>query len=391
MKHLCLLALLPLSAHLCFGQQIPIAAGEIGGLDAYRDSFSVDKIMFRAQLGPKPEERPEATYLTNFLSVNKMVDEERTPLDRLQEEIQALEYDYEALVERYWEEYGVNMVRFLVTNTSCSSLGINSDGCDEIRLQFTTLENLLLLKRRDYQLERFESGHALFFPVLQGQSSDVYYRSFLTSQFDLFSNSLVQLNNNGNTSLFSEVVSGTVGPVRVGLSTQVTSNIIALDSVGQIINDATRTNSLTKFLNGGGNINLAANFPIFHLGQEHIFWRIESNGRVGFDLPDFDDTDQFSTNYEVAARTYLLLSGKRSVSIDNSRVNFFVMATISAGGGNDYFRSLLGLEDKGIAYFKYNGGLSFAGRHNIMFSGYESLNDDLSDIPFTITYSYTPK
>lgn len=145
----------------------------------------------------------------------------------------------------------------------------------------------------------------------KGIRSKAFYSFIYGAESNWGALNSVALQGRGNqASLYAEVGSGLIGPLRIGLSTLVTKE----DTIK--MNEARQ-----RLMNGGGNLNLEVQFPIFYLHKKWECSYIYASAKTSGDVPAFGtNTEKATGNFNIGLEYY------QDISTSNKQFNFFASA-----------------------------------------------------------------
>lgn len=176
-------------------------------------------------------------------------------------------------------------------------------------------------------------------------------------QFKAMGNTGVNFGNN-TASIYSEIVSGNLGLLRVGLGTMVSSSNTANDSV------AKTEEAYQRLVTNGGNTILSFEYPWFYWhtnnNRGNIISRFISRGSA--DFPAFGtSTDKWAGSAMIGFDCYA------DAALNNNSMRFFGNFNYAYYYGTSVFQSNLGIGNSQFSFGQLTLGLVFLENYKISF------------------------
>lgn len=165
----------------------------------------------------------------------------------------------------------------------------------------------------------------------------------------------------------------------------VMDSVTSEGSVRVISEEQIKTNALTEFLGGGGNVILNASFPLVHWGSLSKMFRATANVRPGFALPGVGVThaSKIQVAWNVNADLMLLADEWPD------KASIYATCRINWVGGLLESKKLLGLPaDESISYAQLSFAIALPSDFHFSFGGYWDFENKLGDVPLTFNLSY---
>ncbi len=169
-------------------------------------------------------------------------------------------------------------------------------------------------------------------------------------QFKLINESGFSISNKSG-SIYSELVSGNLGIVRVSLGTTISR------SANDSITIERQEEAFQRLISNGGNTTLKIEYPIAYLhsnnNQYNLISRILAKGTA--DFPEFGtSTDKWAGSGSLGLDIY------GDASLDNNQLRFFASFNINGVFGTTTFRDNLGVDNSNFSFGQLTLGLVIA-------------------------------
>jgi len=202
-----------------------------------------------------------------------------------------------------------------------------------------------------YITEYVDYRTCTFFPgVLRARSVfDVVYGTG-GARFKAMGNSGVHFGSSGTTSIYSEVVSGNLGLVRVGFGTMLTSDASDNDSTAQT------DQAYQRLVTNGGNTILTLEYPLLYVNGYHnqLNAIVRPIAKGTADLPAFGtSTDKWAGSMMFGLDVYA------DAALDNNQLRFFANASTFYIRGTGVYQSNLAITSPDFSFGQLTMGLVF--------------------------------
>jgi hypothetical protein len=210
------------------------------------------------------------------------------------------------------------------------------------------LDSLYLEYTKDY-LKHKSFSFFSFGPKRSRAFFDMVYDNS-GKQFKLINESGFSISNKSG-SIYSELVSGNLGIVRVSLGTTISR------SSNDSITIERQEEAFQRLISNGGNTTLKVEYPIAYLhfnnNQYNLISRILAKGTA--DFPEFGtSTDEWAGSGSIGLDIYA------DASLDNNQLRFFASFNINGVFGTTTFRNNLGIDNSNFSFGQLTLGLVIA-------------------------------
>ena len=224
---------------------------------------------------------------------------------------------------------------------------------------------------------------AAIFPVWRSSHAKFFYQNLDETQSVSFFSSFILQSNLEKTAISSDLVSGTIGPLKITISTTVNDN-----------SDTTNSDKTINKIHYGALLNGALSIPIFFKTNDYISVYFPLSARGSVDNVSVNDETNFDNTFyfgEVAGDLFIRVPIKNANSSSGANLFFNGKLAYITGGSSFYDR----LEDinEGFALSQGTAGIELNNRFRIAvnFPIYSSKENIISSRPATIGIQIDPK
>jgi hypothetical protein len=230
-------------------------------------------------------------------------------------------------------------------------------------------DSIKKFEREIFKIEIVNGKGRLFIPVKNSNYSEVFSElMYSTPGFSLVDNIIIQAQNDKG-SIYSELISGYIGPVRIGFGSLIAA---AADTLKQ-------DQALQRFIGGGGNAVLKVEYPIFFYTTKNFVSLLQAAPKIGVDIPVMGTRSDVTTyNINFALELYLALSTEKK------EFNFFANVRTGFIFGGDKFYSNLGIENTPFTFGQINIGFTISNIKISIIAPIFSSNSKLRNTPPSI-------
>jgi len=203
-------------------------------------------------------------------------------------------------------------------------------------------------------------------------------------------NTNLNLNFDGNASLFSEIISTYWGGFRLSFGNLVSNSITTIDTT-QTDSISRQDDAIQRLIGGGGNVTLGAIYPVFIIKsrpknvEESPFFKIRglSFVKLGYDVPTIGTASSDANNFSY--QFGLNLDG----SIGDSKLSLILNARYSFVAGTQGFRDYLRIGNNQygpeISMIKFDVGINVLNKFKIGANFYVPAGSDFVKYNFKTT------
>jgi len=226
---------------------------------------------------------------------------------------------------------------------------------DELKKIASKQDSLYFLYTKDYL--NFKKNNILGFgPVRSRAFFDILYGNE-GQRFKALGNAGINFGSN-TASIYSELVSGNLGLLRVSLGSMISSN----RNVN--LNEAKEEQAYQRLVTYGGNTVLNFEYPLMYIHSRNNLYNLISRiiGKGTADLPAFGtSTEKFAGSGSLGIDFY------GDASLSNNQLRFFFNFNVNKIYGTDVYRDNLGISNSNFTFGQLSLGLVFMENFKISF------------------------